>query len=79
MDRELASTAGLKASDAASFAAAYQPLLGLWAVGGSPAAVQQLSRLAADLTALADVTCRRGRLHPLLGNTLVRPSVPVRR
>ena len=60
--------------DAVSFAATYRPLLGLWVVSGSRAAVRWLPRVAAELAALADALCRGGRLHPLLGNTLVRSS-----
>ena len=63
--------AGPTGVDAAGFAAVYQPLLGLWAVGASRAAVQRLPHVAAELAALADALCRRGRLHPLLGDTLV--------
>ena len=73
MAGDTALTAGRTGSDAASFAAVYRPLLGLWAVSGSRSAVQQLPGIAAELMSLADAMCRRSRLQPLLGNTLVRP------
>ena len=72
MAGDAAPTARLAGSDAASFAAVYRPLLGLWAVSGSPVAVQQLPGVVSALRALATAICQRGRLHPLLGNTLVR-------
>ena len=64
--------------EAAVFAELYRPLLGLWAAGGCPAATEQLLHVADTLAAVADAVCQDGRMHPLLGNTLVRvmPFVP---
>jgi len=63
---------------AADFVALYRPLLGLWATGGCRAISSQLPHVPADLALMADATRRRGRVHPLLGNTLVRPVAVTR-
>jgi len=57
---------------AADFEALYCPLLGLWATGGCRAVNNQLPHVPAQLAALADAVRLRARVHPLLGNTLVR-------
>ena len=68
----MAATAAPVVVGAAGFAAIYRPLLGLWATGGCQAVTDQLPRVPTELAAAADAMCRRGRVHPLLGNTLVR-------
>ena len=70
----MAGTAAPVVLGAIAFEALYRPLLGLWAVGGCRAVTVQLPHIPVALAAMADAVCRKGRVHPLLGNTLVRPA-----